>query len=57
MLGLVKKERSSKKIIKNTIKENKDHLSDIVEAGEELEAEILMAEKVKERSASDGRGQ
>ena len=55
ILGLVKKERNSKKIMKNTIKENKDRLSDSIDAGEKLEAEILMAEKVTERSASDGR--
>lgn len=57
ILGLVKKERSSKKIIKNTIKENKDNLSDVMQVGKELEAEVLMAEKVEGRSASDGRGQ
>ena len=57
ILGLVKKERSSKKIIKNTIKENKDNLSDAMQVGKELEAEVLMAEKVEGRSASDGRGQ
>ena len=57
ILGLLKKERSSKKIIKNTIKENKDNLSDVMQVGKELEAEVLMAEKVEGRSASDGRGQ
>ena len=57
ILGLVKKERSSKKIIKNTIKENKDNLSDAMQVGKELEAEVLMAEKVEGRSVSDGRGQ
>ena len=57
ILGLLKKERSSKKIIKNTIKENKDNLSDVMQVGKELEAEELMAEKVEGRSASDGRGQ
>lgn len=57
ILGLLKKERISKKIIKNTIKENKDNLSDVMQVGKELEAEVLMAEKVEGRSASDGRGQ
>ena len=47
----------NKKKIKDTVKQNKDNLSEAMQSGEELEAEILMAEKVSERSVSDGRGQ
>ena len=47
----------NKKKIKDTVKQNKGNLSEAIQVGEELEMEILMAEKVSERSASDGRGQ
>ena len=47
----------NKKKIKDTVKQNKDNLSEAMQVGEKLEAEILIAEKVAERSASDGRGQ
>ena len=47
----------NKKKIKDTVKQNKNNLSEAMQVGEELEAEILMAEKVAERSVSDGRGQ
>jgi len=47
----------NKKKIKDTVKQNKDNLSEAMQVGEEFEAEILMAEKITERSASDGRRQ
>ena len=51
------KEKDCKKEIKSIIKENRDNISTALESGEELESEILMAEKVEERSVSDDRGQ
>ena len=50
-------EIQQKKKIKDIVKENKDNLSEAVQVGEELETEILMAEKSVERSASDVREQ
>ena len=47
----------NKKKIKDTVKQNKGNLSEAMQVGEKLETEIIMAEKVAERSASDGRGQ
>ena len=47
----------NKKKIKDTVKQKKGNLSEAIQVGEELEMEILIAEKVLERSASDGRGQ
>ena len=38
-----------------SLKQNKSNLSEAMQVGEELEAEILMAERESERSASDGR--
>ncbi len=49
-------EKKVNKKIKDTVKQNKGNLSEAIQAGRELEAEILIAEKVSERSASDGRG-
>ena len=50
-------EIQQKKKIKDIVKENKDNLSEAIQVGEELETEILMAEKSVERSASDVREQ
>ena len=50
-------EGNSKKKIKDTVQQNKNNLSEVMQVGKRLEVEILMAEKVAERSTSDGRGQ
>ncbi len=44
----------NKKKIKDTVKQNKDNLSEAMQAGEELESEKLMTEKVEEMNKGDG---
>ena len=56
-LGILGKKRGNKTKIKSVINQNRENLSSALESGVELETEILMAEKITERSASDGRGQ
>ena len=56
-LEILGKKRGNKTKIKSVINQNRENLSSALESGVELETEILMAEKITERSASDGRGQ
>ena len=46
---------NSKGKIKDTVKQNKDNLSEAMEEGVELETEIELAERGEERSTNNGR--